>query len=120
MDFIAAIDKNIPSNIRIYDGLGLLPKRDNYLGFVGPLQNKSNEASMVYVRSTKPEVIILVGRFYVLYSGFVDWVMKNYFEVAHGVWVREDLYKYETFKNLSEDLKPFPSAAFLFQFGTSY
>jgi len=93
--------------VRVLDGLGLAPRIQNTLNYVGPNDLVSVEWAEKELMQNRPEFVIFTSRISLLSSESINYLQINYRAVGPGYWIRSDIQE-------TIDLKDLPPAIFLF------
>lgn len=121
IDTLDILEKSIPMNMSIYDGIGLFPFRKTAWGYVGPNEKSDNISSLDNIKKKLPDIILLVGRTLVYAPGFTNWVYENYEPISASVWVLKKRIDRVEFEGLKKSVSKLDEELFvLFQFKMNY
>lgn len=74
-----------------FDGLGLLPRSNQLIAYLGPDDDVALEGARRKVLSQKPSVILYNQRMIFLGESYKDYLFKNYRQIAPNLYLRNDL-----------------------------
>jgi hypothetical protein len=76
---------------KIFDGLGLFPRSNEVLSYLGPEDERALQGAWYYLKETSPEVVLYTSRLTHLGNEAVELLNSKYFQIAPNLYLRKDL-----------------------------
>jgi len=73
---------------KYFDGIGILPLGNQYLGYVGPNETTNNMLVFEKIKTQPPDIVLGSERIHFLGYQMQEYLIKNYAEVRKGVWIK--------------------------------
>lgn len=87
---IVTLDKYTQKHpsVKIYDVIGLLPRKTKVFGFIGPGEEQNKKGIMEYVKSQKPDMILTTFKSDFLQPSLGEMLKKGWVQIEEGVWTK--------------------------------
>lgn len=73
---------------RIYDIIGILPRKTDIFAFIGPGEENLKQNLVAQLNSDRPDIVLYVFKMYLLEPQMTDYLMQNMIPIEKSVWAR--------------------------------